>query len=204
MSLDAVAVEGRVGDLADPRFGAESGRLGYFDPVAFSWRIGPGIYFLEEYDPDKIPVLFVHGALSHPSEFERLVRGLDRTRYQPWVFFYPSGGRLGAAAEFLSQLVTRLRLRLGFGRLAVVAHSMGGLVARSFILRYHAAAREDPVELFVALSTPWGGVESARRGNRGRALNGAGRQRSRRRSSTGSEIATQSATLAPAAANAAR
>ena len=166
VSIQAVAVAGAQGDLADPRFGARSGRLGYFDPLGFAWRVGPGIYFLDDYDPDKIPVLFVHGALGHPAEFEYLVKGLDRTRYQPWVFFYPTGARLGSMGELLSQLVTRLRLRLRFKRLAVVAHSMGGLVARSFILRHHAGAREDPVELFVALATPWDGSEAAVSANR--------------------------------------
>lgn len=166
VSVQSVAVEGALADLADPRFGAENGRLGYFDPLGFGWRVGPGVYFLEDYDPHKIPVLFVHGALGHPSEFEFLVKELDRTRYQPWFFFYPSGARLGSMGGFLSELVTRLRLRLRFERMAVVAHSMGGLVARSFVLKHHAEAREDPVELFVAISTPWDGSEAAQGANR--------------------------------------
>lgn len=163
-SLDAVAVEGQVAELSDPRFGAENGRLGYFDFMRFEWTVGPGIYFLEEFEPDKIPVLFVHGALGTPRDFGALIDGLDRARYQPWLFFYPSGVRLSAVSEFLSQLVTRLRLRLRVDELVVVAHSMGGLVARSFILKHHEEARQDPVKLFVAISTPWGGVRSAERG----------------------------------------
>jgi pimeloyl-ACP methyl ester carboxylesterase len=164
VSLDSVAVEGQVAELSDARFGPENGRLGYFDFTTFAWQVGPGIYFLEEYDPGRIPVLFVHGALGYPQEFAALIAGLDRSRYQPWVFFYPSGARLSAVSDFLSQLVTRLRLRHGFRELVVVAHSMGGLVSRSFILKQHAESRHDPVKLFVAISTPWAGVESAREG----------------------------------------
>jgi pimeloyl-ACP methyl ester carboxylesterase len=126
--------------------------------------VGPGIYFLEAYDPGRIPVLFVHGALGSPQDFASLIDRLDRGRYQPWVFFYPSGARLSGVSDLMSQLVTRLRLRLGLRALVVVAHSMGGLVARSFILKHHDQAREDPVKLFVAISTPWGGVESAELG----------------------------------------
>ena len=163
-SLDAVAVEGKVAELSDSRFGAANGRLGYFDFMRFAWSVGPGIYFLEEYDPDKIPVLFVHGALGFPQEFAPLIESLDHSRYQAWVFFYPSGARLSAVSEFLSQIVTRLRLRLGFRELVVVAHSMGGLVSRSFILKHHEQAREDPVKLFVTISTPWGGAASAEQG----------------------------------------
>jgi pimeloyl-ACP methyl ester carboxylesterase len=163
-SLDAVAVDGQVASLADPRFGEESGRLGFFDIHAFAWRLGPGIYFLDAYDPAKVPVLFVHGAMGFPQNFDALIAGLDRTRFQPWVFFYPSGARLEAVAHFLAEQVARLGLRHGFERMAVVAHSMGGLVARAFILAYHERARRDPIELFVSYSTPWEGVASAGQG----------------------------------------
>jgi pimeloyl-ACP methyl ester carboxylesterase len=164
VSLDAVAVEGEVADLDDPRFGKENGKLGYFDTYTFLWQVRPGIYFLEPYASNKIPVLFVHGALGYPQEFEALVEGLDRARFQPWVFYYPSGAYLGEISDFLSQSMARLQLRHGFTRLVVVAHSMGGLVSRSFILEHHERMREDPVRLFVSISTPWGGVASAAKG----------------------------------------
>jgi pimeloyl-ACP methyl ester carboxylesterase len=164
VSIDDVAVEGAIADLDDPRFAKENGRLGYFDIYTFLWRVGPGIYFLEPYDPNKIPVLFVHGALGYPQEFGALVESLDRTRFQPWLFYYPSGAYLDGVSDFLSQIVARLELRHGFTRLVVVAHSMGGLVSRSFILKHHEQAREDPVRLFVSISTPWGGVASAAKG----------------------------------------
>jgi len=164
VSLEEVSVEGEVADLSAPRFGAENGRLGYFDIYSFAWKVHPGIYFAESYDPQKIPVLFVHGATGCPSEFAALAAGLDPTRYQPWFFFYPSGMALGGSSDFLQQQVAKLQLRLGFSRLAVVAHSMGGLVARAFVLRNHERMADDPVRLFVAISTPWGGVTSAQKG----------------------------------------
>jgi pimeloyl-ACP methyl ester carboxylesterase len=164
VSIDAVAVEGAIADLDDPRFGKENGKLGYFDIYTFLWQVQPGIYFLEPYDPNKIPVLFVHGALGYPQEFGALVESLDRTRFQPWLFYYPSGAYLDRISDFLSQSVARLQLRHGFEKLVVVAHSMGGLVSRSFILKHHEQAREDPVQLFVSISTPWGGVASAAKG----------------------------------------
>src|SRR5262249_52282471 len=51
VSVQSVAVEGALADLADPRFGAENGRLGYFDPLGFGWRGGPRGYFLDDYHP---------------------------------------------------------------------------------------------------------------------------------------------------------
>ena len=45
-------------------------------------------------------MLFVHGAEGYPQQFAKLIEGLDRTRFQPWFFFYPSGARLEAVAHF--------------------------------------------------------------------------------------------------------
>ena len=164
VSLDQVAVEGKVVDLDDPVFGEASAKLGLIDVYEFAWKLGPGVYFLEPYDPDKIPVLFVHGSGGHPQQFAKLIEGLDRTRFQPWFFFYPSGARLEALAHFLTERIARLELRYGFQRMAVVAHSMGGLVARGFILEHHERVESDPIRLFVSYSTPWGGVASAKMG----------------------------------------
>jgi len=164
VSLGEVTAEGEVADVADPRFGPESGRLGYFDVYRFLWQVHPGIYFLEPYDPDRIPVLFVHGALGYPRSFESLIAHLDRSRFQPWVALYPSGSRLDSIADYLSRNVARLQLRYGFEKMAVVAHSMGGLVSRAFILRHHATMVDDPVKVFVSISTPWSGVPAATSG----------------------------------------
>lgn len=164
VNVSEVFVEGEVVPLSDPRFAAESGKIGYFEIYRFLQDVGPGIYFLEAYDPRKIPVLFVHGALGYPQEFASLIEGLDRSRFQPWLYFYPSGAELGIVAEYLTRAVTSLRLRFDFDELAVVAHSMGGLVARDFILRNHEEAVGDPIKLFVSFSTPWSGVPSAAAG----------------------------------------
>ena len=164
VSLDQVAVEGEVVDLADPKFGEANGKLGLFDVYDFAWKLGPGVYFLEPYAPEKIPVLFVHGAEGYPQNFATLIAGLDRTRFQPWFFFYPSGARLEAVAHFLTERIARLEDRYGFPKLAVVAHSMGGLVSRAFVLEHHARVEDDPIGLFVSYSTPWEGVASAQVG----------------------------------------
>jgi pimeloyl-ACP methyl ester carboxylesterase len=80
--------------------------------------------------------------------------------------YYPSGASLSLCAEHLSQMMDKLRLRYGVKRLVVVAHSMGGLVVRGFILRYLEAAPQSAIPLFVTLATPWGGHQSAARGVR--------------------------------------
>jgi pimeloyl-ACP methyl ester carboxylesterase len=119
---------------------------------------------VDRYDPDRIPVLCVHGALGYPRSFETLIANLDRRRFQPWVALCPSGSRLHSVADYRSRNVADLQLRYGFEQMAAVAHSMGGLVSRAFILRHHARMLDDPVKVFVSISTPGSGVPSAASG----------------------------------------
>jgi pimeloyl-ACP methyl ester carboxylesterase len=55
----------------------------------------------------------------------------------------------------------KLEARYGFRKFYVVAHSMGGLTARGFVLRHRALAKRVDIPLFVTLSTPWNGHKGA-------------------------------------------
>jgi hypothetical protein len=55
-----------------------------------------------------------------------------------------------------------LKSKYNFEQLYITAHSMGGLVARSFIMDYFATFPY--VKLFVSLATPWGGAGMAKYG----------------------------------------
>jgi pimeloyl-ACP methyl ester carboxylesterase len=160
-SLGRFTVRGEVVDLDDEKFGAESGRIGMWRFVDFLFEVGPGVYFLEEYDPNKVPVLFVHGISGYPQEFSTLIEELDHDLFQPWFYFYPSGMHLDGISNHLAGAVSDLQRDLGFSELAVVAHSMGGLVSRSFILKHWERTRRRDIKVFVAISSPWGGSESA-------------------------------------------
>jgi pimeloyl-ACP methyl ester carboxylesterase len=160
-TLRHLAALGDVVDLEDPRFGRENGRRGLWAAADFIYEGLQGVYFLEPYDPDRTPALFVHGISGYPQQFSTLVEHLDRERYQPWFFFYASGEHLYRTAELLVQLVLDLRLEHGFDQMAVVAHSMGGLVSRDFLLQYEDATGRDTVSTFISISTPWGGHAAA-------------------------------------------
>jgi pimeloyl-ACP methyl ester carboxylesterase len=123
-----------------------------------------GVWFLERDDPRKTPVLFVHGLGGNPATFAYLIERLDRTRFEPWVYYYPTGVHLAGAADHLAQTVAKLGLRYPHERLIVVAHSMGGLVSRGFLQRYAAAKGSARIPLFVTLSTPWDGHKGAELG----------------------------------------
>ena len=163
-TMGQLTVVGEVVDIDDPRFDPENGKMGFWRPYDFIFEAGAGVYFLEPYAPERTPVLFVHGALGTPRDFAYLIERLDRERFQPWVYYYPSGAKLTRVDEHLSQALVQLEQQYGLRRMLVVAHSMGGLVARGFLLHHVEDVGSGVPRLLVTLATPWGGFESARLG----------------------------------------
>lgn len=157
---------GEVADLNSAIFSPAYGKKGYWRAADFLRESGVGVYFLEPYQPSKIPVLFVYGVNGTPREFRALFDGVDRGRYQPWFFHYPTGVRINDAATALNEIVRSLHAQYGFTRMHIVAHSMGGLVARGMLVKQLQDERTPYVRLLVSLSTPWGGVASTTRGVR--------------------------------------
>ena len=164
VSAFKMSVAGELTTLDDPRFAPEVGTKGMWEYYDFLLETRPGIYFLEPYDPKKIPVLFVHGIGGTPRDFKYLIAALDHERFQPWVFYYPSGAGLDALAELLKQLFVRLRVEYHFKEVVVVAHSMGGLVTRAFLLKDYETNGADVVHTYVTISSPLGGMKSAAAG----------------------------------------
>ena len=161
VSLGQLTVYGKVTTIDDPKFSDDLAVDSLWRPFDFILNVGAGVYFLEPYDPSKIPVLFVHGINGNPSNFRRLIERLDRAKYQPWVYYYPSGARLDVISGHLDQTINTLRLQYGFPRLHVLAHSMGGLVTRGFLLRNQSSQSQAKVPLYITISTPWGGHQGA-------------------------------------------
>lgn len=100
-----------------------------------------GIYMLEPYRPNRIPVVMVHGVWSSPITWMEMFNDLRgspelRDRYQFWFYLYPTGQPFWfSAAQFRSDLA-RLRENLDpyhqqpvLDQMVLVGHSMGGLVA---------------------------------------------------------------------------
>ncbi len=155
---------GVVVDRDDPRFSPEVGPMGMWEPVKFYQQGHNGIFFFEPYHPDKIPVLLIHGLSGSGYDWRYIIEQLDRQRFQPWVVQYPSGMRLGLLSALLNQAVTQMQARYKFKTLFVVAHSMGGLVARGLIHQNMARHNQGLIKLLVTISTPWQGHTAARSG----------------------------------------
>ncbi|WP_028584928.1 alpha/beta hydrolase [Desulfogranum mediterraneum] len=146
---------GAIIELDDERFSEEYGSKGYWEGVSFFKEFGGNIFFIEEYDPQKIPILFIHGATGTPKGWKYFIDNIDRTRFQPWFFYYPSGSRIQSMSYLLLWKLQNLQSKYHFDQLYITAHSMGGLVARSFVVDH--SANFPYVQLLVSLATPWGG-----------------------------------------------
>lgn len=97
---------------------------------------GTGLYMLEPYDPDRIPVIFVHGLVSTPQMWADTINEMEadpelRGRFQYWVFHYPTGNPVSYSALRLREELTRVQRAHPMPRgFVMIGHSMGGLVAR--------------------------------------------------------------------------
>jgi pimeloyl-ACP methyl ester carboxylesterase len=100
-----------------------------------------GLYQFSRFDPDKIPVVFVHGLMSRPETWVPAVNELladeqVRERYQFWFFLYPTGLPVWASAAKLRSELDRFRQTFdparrnrNLDRMVLAGHSMGGLIS---------------------------------------------------------------------------
>lgn len=94
----------------------------------------------EPYDPDKIPVVFVHGLMSRPEAWTQALNGLladpvIRKNYQFWFYLYPTGLPVWKSAALLRAELVRFDRELDrradsrSNEKILVGHSMGGLIS---------------------------------------------------------------------------
>ena len=165
MTLGTIDVElGKLADLADARFDPDIANLGMWQPLRFMKDSYAGIYFLGPYDAGKSPVLFVHGINGSPRDFAAMIATLDRSRFQPWVLYYPTGIDLASLGDGVLGTLSELRHRYPFKRLHIVAHSMGGVVVRSYLSACAKARNCNYLRSFTSISPPLGGHQAAQSG----------------------------------------
>ncbi len=92
--------EGTIRTLDDPIFDEKVTVLGMYHPAEFLDQAHTMFYALEEDLGHKIPVIFVHGFGGSSRAFKLMVEQLDRNRFKPWFFYYPSGADLDQMSEF--------------------------------------------------------------------------------------------------------
>jgi len=105
-----------------------------------------GIYLMEPYDPDRIPVLLIHGLISLPMIWRDIIPEMISDpeiseRYQFMVFTYPSSYPLVESAALLRGELARLRAEYDPGgtdplsrNMLVAGHSMGGMLTHTLVV----------------------------------------------------------------------
>jgi len=132
--------------------------------------VSSGLYQLQNYDSNKVPVVFVHGLLCRPEAWTAATNQLladprIRKRYQFWYFRYPTGLPVWASAAKLRSELDRFNKTLDPGNSntamrhkVLVGHSMGGLISDLMIRRGGAPLwsqffRKKPQEIAVKPAT---------------------------------------------------
>ncbi len=113
---------------------------GYFRPDRAA-KVS-GLYMVQPYDPDRIPVLMVHGVWSSPMTWMEMFNDLQadpeiRRKYQFWFYLYPTGEPLAFSAAKLREELQKVRHDCDpyhrndrLDEMVVVGHSMGGLISQ--------------------------------------------------------------------------
>ncbi|HPZ82314.1 MAG TPA: alpha/beta fold hydrolase, partial [Thermogutta sp.] len=100
-----------------------------------------GLYMVQPYEPDKIPVIMIHGWWSSPMTWIQMFNDLRsdpliRRRYQFWFYLYPTGQPFWISAAQFRRDLRELRQTLdpdhrqpALDQIVLIGHSMGGLIA---------------------------------------------------------------------------
>ena len=110
--------------------------LGFINMIRGGKMRSTGLLLTEPYDPDRIPVVFVHGLLSSSYIWRRTALALlkdpeIRRHYQFWAFSYPTGNPITFSALRLREDLAYAKERFGLPQgVVLVGHSMGGLLCR--------------------------------------------------------------------------
>jgi len=155
---------GRIITLDDPMFSRENASMGFWRPFDYAEQFGGGLMMLQGYEEKKIPVIFVHGIFGTALEFEDLIASLNRDNFQPWILHYPSGVRLDMVSGYFLNGMTQLQDQYKFKKVLVVAHSMGGLMIRSFVMKHQQSKSSYELAMVMTINSPLYGLDSAAAG----------------------------------------
>ncbi len=125
----------------------ELSRLRLADVLSPMPKRDPKLYLMEPYDPNREPLIMIHGLLDTPLVWAKLSNELwadeaVRSRYQVWHFLYNTSAPALYSGRQLRTQLRELCLELdpegddpATQSVTLLAHSMGGIVARSLVTR---------------------------------------------------------------------
>ncbi|HIG84637.1 MAG TPA: hypothetical protein EYG40_12575 [Verrucomicrobia bacterium] len=104
-----------------------------------------GLRRMNPYDPNKIPVILIHGFKANPRAWVNLINQLQadpeiRNHYQFWTFSYPTGIPLHYSAMRLRKELQAMQKKYdpngknpNLQKIVLVGHSMGGILSRLMV-----------------------------------------------------------------------
>lgn len=105
-------------------------------------RAQDGLFFMKPFDPNKIPLVLVHGTASSPGTWAEMINELDadpkiRDHYQVWLFIYTTGNPIAYSGARLRTALRNVVKEMdprgqypALQRMVVVGHSQGGLLTK--------------------------------------------------------------------------
>jgi hypothetical protein len=130
-----------------PKFFRRYTIMGLIRPERFLHETG--IYAPEVYDPNKIPVVLVHGLESAPHIWVNVMKSIAtdpelQRNYQVWYFLYPTGITIQSAAATLRKSLQKARdfydprhRSRAMEQMVIAGHSMGGLLTNMQVIDSH-------------------------------------------------------------------
>jgi pimeloyl-ACP methyl ester carboxylesterase len=101
-----------------------------------------GLYAVTPFDPNKVPVVMVHGLVSDPNTWDEMLGQLSEEpeivrNYQFWMFLYPPENSIlksasdlrGSLQDAMKQLDPK-RENARLSNMVLIGHSIGGLLAK--------------------------------------------------------------------------
>ena len=135
--------------------------LGQFMVIAPFERWWMGADIVRPLPAGRLPVLLVHGYLCNRGLWWWLRRGLRANHFEVATLnLEPPFASIDHFVGQLHQRIEALVAETGAPQVALVTHSMGGLVARAY-LQHHGTGRVDKL---VTIAAPYRGTEVARLG----------------------------------------
>ncbi|MFN0128711.1 MAG: lipase family alpha/beta hydrolase [Verrucomicrobiales bacterium] len=120
---------------------------GFLDAVTPRPSRPPRLYLMQAYDPEKEPLIMIHGLYGTPLIWAKLSNELwadpdVRNRYQIWHYYYNTSAPALYSARLLREQLREVRQLLdptgrnpAMQRTTLLAHSMGGLISKALVVR---------------------------------------------------------------------
>jgi pimeloyl-ACP methyl ester carboxylesterase len=153
--------EDQVLPLTHPLFAPENAIAGHWHSEFVLANYGTALFLAAPYAADRIPVILVHGINGTPRDFAALVPQLQESGYQAVYFVYPSGMALAGASRQLGERLREFVERHDIDRLAIIGHSLGGVVSKALLDEVDVHDDLQAWRVFISISSPFGGVDTA-------------------------------------------